>query len=283
MVLTFLLARFLGQLGKMQRQYQELSACESAYWSLQLKIDEAARHRERREGGRQVEMRRELCFARVSFAYGAHLVLHGIDLSIPVNGMITIVGHSGAGKTTMMDLISGLLRPTAGRILIDGVPLDEIDLRHWRRQIGYVPQDPVLLHDTIRTNIVIGNPDVTPTDVEAALRAAGAEEFVAALPQGIDTVVGERGGKLSGGQRQRIAIARALAHRPRLLILDEATSALDAASEAAVCQTLAGLRGQVAILAISHRPALAALADQVYRLDHGILEPVVDGIGMTGS
>jgi ATP-binding cassette subfamily C protein len=209
--------------------------------------------------------------------------LHGIDLSIPVNGMITIVGHSGAGKTTMMDLISGLLRPTAGRILIDGVPLDEIDLRHWRRQIGYVPQDPVLLHDTIRTNIVIGNPDVTPTDVEAALRAAGAEEFVAALPQGIDTVVGERGGKLSGGQRQRIAIARALAHRPRLLILDEATSALDAASEAAVCQTLAGLRGQVAILAISHRPALAALADRVYRLDHGILEPVVDGIGMTGS
>ncbi|MBN2231262.1 MAG: ABC transporter ATP-binding protein [Deltaproteobacteria bacterium] len=273
MMLTFLLARFLGQLGKMQRQYQELGACESAYWSLQAKIAEADRLREGEGGSRKLDLTREVCLDGVSFAYDGNVVFAGIDLTIPAGGLVTVIGHSGAGKTTMVDLLTGLLRPSAGRVLIDGVPLDEIDLRHWRRQIGYVPQDTVLLHDTIRNNIIIGNPGVTTAEVEAAVRAAGASEFIAGMPDGLDTVVGERGGKLSGGQRQRIAIARALAHRPRLLILDEATSALDEDSEAAVCRTLTGLKGRIAMLAISHRPALAELADEVWCLDGGVMSP----------
>lgn len=283
MVLTFLLARFLGQLGKVQRQYQEMSACESAYWSLQAKIAAAERQRERLDGDRKVEMGTGVEFRRVRFAYGEIPVLDGIDLFIPANGMVAVIGHSGAGKTTLIDLLTGLLRPTDGRILVDGVPLDELDLRHWRRQIGYVPQDTVLLHDTIYHNITIGNPEVTGADVEAAINAAGAAAFIAALPEGLETVVGEGGGKLSGGQRQRIAIARALAHRPRLLILDEATSALDEESEKAVCHSLADLRGRLAILAISHRPALTAIADEVYRLDHGGLTAVAGRERITGS
>jgi len=133
------------------------------------------------------------------------------------------------------------------------VPMREIDVKFWRRQIGYVPQDTVLLHDSILANVTLSDPELSCADAEQALRSAGAWDFVAAMPDGMLTIVGERGSKLSGGQRQRIAIARALAHRPNLLILDEATSALDPESEKAICRTLAGLRGQVTMLAISHQ------------------------------
>ena len=135
--------------------------------------------------------------------------------------------------------------------------------------IGYVPQENLLLHDTIARNVTLGDPELGPADIEYALRAAGAWPFVEGLPDGIRTVAGERGARFSGGQRQRIMIARALAHRPRLLILDEATASLDPATEAAVCESLAGLHGQVTILAISHQRALVEAADRVYRLEKG--------------
>ena len=137
--------------------------------------------------------------------------------------------------------------------------------------IGYVPQETVLLHDTIFRNVTLGAPELGERDVEEALAAAGAWEFVQATPEGIQSTVGERGGKLSGGQRQRIAIARALVHRPKLLILDEATSALDPVSEAVICDALWRLRGEITILAISHEPALVNGADHVYRLENGRL------------
>jgi ATP-binding cassette subfamily C protein len=135
--------------------------------------------------------------------------------------------------------------------------------------IGYVPQDTILLHDSILHNVTLGDPAVTSADVERALRAAGAWEFATGLAQGLDTIVGERGGKLSGGQRQRIVIARALINQPRLLILDEATSALDRETEEAVTQALDALKGQLTILAISHNRALVAGADTVYQMTAG--------------
>ena len=174
-------------------------------------------------------------------------------LTIPAGGITAIVGASGAGKTTVVDLIAALLRPQEGEIWIDDLPLQRVDWRAWRRMIGYVPQDTVLLHDTVRNNVTLGDPELTEADAEAALRAAGIWDLVSGLPEGLDTVVGERGGKLSGGQRQRVAIARALAHKPRLLILDEATSALDPETEAAICRTLEALRGELTIIAISHQ------------------------------
>jgi ATP-binding cassette subfamily C protein len=172
-----------------------------------------------------------------------------------------------------VDLVIGLLRPQAGEVLIDGVPLETLDRRAWRRMIGYVPQDTLLLHDSVLANVTLGDPALTRADAERALRQAGAWEFVSALPEGLDTPVGERGGRLSGGQRQRIAIARALVHEPKLLILDEPTSALDAAAEAAVRDTLRALKGRYTLLAITHRPALLDVSDQVLHMTGGRLRP----------
>jgi ATP-binding cassette subfamily C protein len=192
-----------------------------------------------------------------------------MSLQIDAGTLTTLVGPSGSGKTTVIDLAIGLLRPQSGSILLDGIPLQDIDISQWRKMIGYVPQDTILLHDSILHNITLGDPSLTTADVERALRAAGAWEFVNQLTQGLDTIVGERGGKLSGGQRQRIVIARALINQPRLLILDEATSALDKDTEDAVRQALEALKGQLTILAISHNQAMVAGADKVYKMSAG--------------
>ena len=200
-------------------------------------------------------------------------VLQGLDLRLPAGSFTTLVGPSGAGKSTILDLITGLLQPQQGEVRLDGVPLRAVDLLQWRRQIGYVPQDNLLLHDSVLHNLTLGDPELGPAEAEAALRAADAWGFVSALPQGLDSPVGEHGSRLSGGQRQRLCIARALIRRPRLLILDEATSALDPASEAALCATLAGLRGRMTVLAISYQSGLAAISDRVLRLEQGRLLP----------
>lgn len=180
-----------------------------------------------------------------------------------------LVGASGAGKTTVADLIIGLLRPQKGEIWIDKLALANVDLKSWRRMIGYVPQETLLLHDSVFNNITLGDPDLGADSVQNALRAAGALEFVEAMPQGLHSIVGERGGKLSGGQRQRIAIARALVHRPLLLILDEATSALDPDSESTIDRTLQKLRGKLTIIAISHQQTLIKSADRAYCIENG--------------
>ena len=270
-VLAFLLARVLIQLGKVQREYQGMAACDSAYWALEATIRQATGEREVCHGTATPTLEREIRLEGVEFAYGERPVLAGADMVLPAGRLTTLVGPSGAGKTTIADLVTGLLRPGAGEVFIDGVPLSRLDVRQWRRMIGYVPQETVLLHDTIFRNVTLGAPELGGRDVEEALAAAGAWEFVQATPEGIHSTVGERGGKLSGGQRQRIAIARALVHRPKLLILDEATSALDPVSEAVICDALWRLRGKITILAISHQPALMNGADQVYHLDDGRL------------
>jgi ATP-binding cassette, subfamily C, bacterial len=269
LVLAITLARAFGSLGKVQKQYQKLTQGESAYWSLQEAIAGAAAAAERLGAGRAPRLERGIAFAGVGFAYDGRQVFERLDLELPAGALSVLIGPSGAGKTTVIDLVIGLVRPQTGTVAIDGTPLETLDLRAWRRLIGYVPQDTVLLHDSILHNVTLGDPALTAEDAERALRAAGIWEFVASLPQGLHTLVGERGGKLSGGQRQRVAIARALVTRPRLLILDEATSALDPASEQEVCQTLAGLKGELTILAISHDSALVEIADRVYQLQGG--------------
>ena len=195
--------------------------------------------------------------------------VRGIDMAIEKNEYLAIMGPSGSGKTTIVDLLIGLLRPKQGEILIDDVKLEQIHLRKWRHMIGYVPQESWLLHDTVLNNVTLGDTKLTHDDAKYALQAAGAWDFVQAMPQGIYSTVGERGGKISGGQRQRIAIARAIVHRPKLLILDEATTALDHESEKGICDTLSQLRGALTILAISHQAAVLEVADQAYRLQAG--------------
>ena len=273
-LLIFLMSRMLKQSGKVQQQYQDMMVSESAYWSLQNKIVTAQKQKEPTGGERKATLEQGILVDRVCFGYTKKEILTNVSLEFPAGSFTSLVGPSGAGKTTLVDLITGLFEPTGGRILIDGIPLQELNLRSWRHLIGYVPQDTILLHDTIFTNVTLGEPSRTIEDVEYALRAAGAWDFVVGMEKGVQTVVGERGTKLSGGQRQRIAIARALIHRPKLLILDEATSALDPETETEICQTLKGLRGQLTMLAISHQTALVEVSDRVFKISGGGISPV---------
>ena len=282
MFLAFLLVRTLLYLSRMQREYQRMVTCESAYWSLQAAIDGARKESENLPEGATPALRQAIRLDGVGFRYRDRWVLRNAALTIPAGGITVIIGASGAGKTTVVDLVTALLRPQEGEIWIDDLPLARVDWLAWRRMIGYVPQDTLLLHDTVANNVTLGDPELTRADAEAALSAAGIWDLVSSLPEGLDTIVGERGGKLSGGQRQRVAIARALAHRPRVLILDEATSALDPETETAICHTLEGLRGELTIIAISHQSPLVEVADRVYRMVDGTAS-LVTGIGRARS
>ena len=280
MVLIFLMSRMLTQAGKVQRKIQQMAIGESAYWSLQEKIDKAQRQKEPRYGEITATLKHGIALEQVDFGYGDRMILTNASLEIPCRTFTSIVGPSGAGKTTLIDLIIGLFQPVKGEVLIDGTPLPEIDLQSWRSMIGYVPQDTILLHDSVFTNVTLGEPSLSLEDAEYALKAAGAWDFVSEMPMGIHTVVGERGTKVSGGQRQRIAIARALIHRPQLLILDEATSALDPETETSICQTLKELCGQLTILAISHQTALVNVADRVFRISDGGITQISNHVKM---
>ena len=269
MVLVVVVGQMVALLGKVQKQYQKMTLSESAYWSMKRTIAEAQAEEEELRGGEPPVLATRLCMEGVCFAYDERRVLDDLSLEIPAGELVTLIGPSGAGKTTVVDLLIGLIRPDAGRITLDGTPLDSMDIKQWRRSIGYVPQETLLLHESIAHNVSLGDRELSQADIEHALRAAGAWDFVSALPEGMHSSVGERGGRLSGGQRQRIVIARALVRRPQLLILDEATSALDAESAEAVRQTLERLRGSLTILTITHESSLVDIADRVYRLESG--------------
>ena len=275
MVLIFLMSRMLTQAGKVQRKYQQMVIGESAYWSLQGKISNAQQHREPQGGEVSATLEQGIRINNVDFGYTEKMILKNASLEIPSRTFTSITGSSGSGKTTLVDLITGFFQPIKGEVLIDGVPLPKLNLRSWRRMIGYVPQDTILLHDSVFINVTLGEPSLTIENVEYALKASGAWDFVEKMPEGVNTIVGERGTKISGGQRQRIAIARALVHRPQLLILDEATSALDPETEASICQTLKDLRGQLTMLAISHQNALIDAADRVFKIENGAITQVV--------
>jgi ATP-binding cassette subfamily C protein len=267
---AFLFMRLAGRIGQAQGHYQEITLGEAAYWSVRESIDLALAQRESATGDHSAPPLREgIALEEVDFAYGDRPVLDHVSLTIPAGEFVAMIGPSGSGKTTIADLIIGLHAPAGGEIRVDGVPLREIDLAAWREGIGYVPQDAALLHVSLYENLAMGDQSITREAVRRALQAAGAWEFVSQLPDGLDTALGERGATLSGGQRQRIALARALVRQPRLLILDEVTAALDPVAEAAICDTLRALRGEVTILSISHQPAMMEVADLVYHVRDG--------------
>lgn len=269
MVLVFLLVRILILVNKTQRMFQAQAAQDSAYWALRAAAAEANRAVEQFSGTAAPTLEQGIRFSNVWFGYGERTVFRGLELDIPAGSFTAVVGESGIGKSTMLDLLCGLASAGTGQVLVDGCAIETLDLRRWRRMIGYVPQDNILLHDTVCANVLVGERDLTRDDAERALRLAGAWDFVMSMPQGIDSIVGERGGMISGGQRQRIALARALAHGPKLLILDEPTSALDPDSERLLCATLKELAGSLTIVAVSHQPAMAAAADRIYSFDGG--------------
>jgi ATP-binding cassette subfamily C protein len=277
LVMAFLFHRLVGRVNRIQNAYQQMTVGESAFWSLRQSIEVAEREREDSRGRIQPTALREgVRLEAVDFSYGEGNVLRDVSLSVPAGKFIALVGPSGAGKTTIVDLIIGLLRPHKGEIYVDGIPMRELELVAWRQIIGYVPQEMFLFHDSVYQNVTLGDPLIIRADVEAALVKADAWDFVSQLRNGMDTVIGEAGAKLSGGQRQRVAIARALVRKPTLLVLDEVTTALDPKTEAAVMATLTRLRGTVTIVTISHQAALVEVADIVYRCDGGRVWEVRD-------
>jgi ATP-binding cassette subfamily B protein len=209
-------------------------------------------------------------FEGVGFGYDdERRVLHDIDLELEPGRTIALIGHTGSGKTTLAALVPRFYDASEGRVLVDGVDVRDVTRRSLRREIGVISQDPFLFSATVRENIGFGVRDATDAQIEAAARAAQAHEFVEGLPQGYDTVIGERGITLSGGQRQRLAIARALVIDPRILVLDDATASVDATTEANIRAGLAeAMRGRTTII-IAHRLSTIALADEVVVLDHG--------------
>ncbi|WP_030267622.1 ABC transporter ATP-binding protein [Streptomyces sp. NRRL B-24484] len=198
----------------------------------------------------------------------------GFDLTVRPGETIALVGGSGAGKSTVLNLLIGFLRPTGGSILLDGTDMEQLDLRSYRKFLSVVPQESILFEGSIRENVTYGLKDVPEETVRAALRDANALEFIDRLPQGLDTVVGERGARLSGGQKQRLAIARALIRDPRVLILDEATSALDSRSEALVQQALARLVEGRTVFVVAHRLSTIRNADRIVVMDRGRIAEV---------
>ncbi|MEI6557010.1 MAG: ATP-binding cassette domain-containing protein [Rhodospirillaceae bacterium] len=197
--------------------------------------------------------------------------LSGISAVIPARRVTALVGPSGAGKSTLADMLLGLIAPTEGQIRVDGRVLEGPLRRDWRQRIGYVPQDGFLFHDTIRANLTAVAPAAGDDALWRALDQVGAADFVRRLPQGMETVVGDRGTRLSGGERQRLALVRALLAEPAMVILDEATSALDSDSERQILDALDRLRGRLTMVVIAHRPSAVQSADHVIMLDQGRL------------
>lgn len=273
LLLLYVFGRLVPRIGALQQLLHQIVHSYPAFaaTAVALEVYEGETEPEERAEDAPLSLSRGVRFEDVSFNYSTgQPVLEEVSFEIPAGQVTVLVGPSGAGKTTVVDLLLGLLEPAAGAIRVDGERLTRQVAAGWRRSVAYVPQETVLFNDTIRSNLLWAVPEAGDEDIRRALAAARAE-FVHSLPAGLDSIVGERGAWLSGGERQRIALARALLRQPRLLVLDEPTSSLDAENEGAVLDAIQSLRGAVTIVVISHREAALAIADQVLVLQRGRL------------
>jgi ABC-type multidrug transport system fused ATPase/permease subunit len=261
--------RLLPTLSQVINSFMSISInrpiVNNLYADLSLKIPE----RTTDQKSRKLENRIEIEGLSFSYARTTRDALNDVSISVRRGEAVGLIGSSGSGKSTLVDILLGLLEPTEGRVLIDGHDIHE-NLRGWQDQIGYVPQSIFLTDDTLRRNVAFGLPKDKIDDdaVRSAIRSAQLEELVASLPDGMETVVGERGVRLSGGQRQRIGIARALYNNPDVLVLDEATSSLDTETEHGVMQAVQALQGDKTVIIVAHRLSTVEYCDRLYRLEN---------------
>ena len=266
-----LLSNFTGLLAQRMKV--------AAYLPPMKLVDDLLRdepYRERAHEGATFEgLDGDIEFRDVTFAYEpGRDVLRGLSLTFPKGRTTAIVGPSGIGKSTLADLLLGLIAPQSGTIHLGSRPLSEFSLASLRRRVGYVSQHPVIFNGTVRDNLLFAAPRASAEEISAALRIARADGFVARLPQGLDTPIGDRGATLSGGERQRLALARIVLRRPTIYVFDEATSALDPESEAYIRESVRTLAGQATVIVIAHRHSAVAGADVVYRLGPDGARPV---------
>jgi ATP-binding cassette subfamily C protein len=264
-----LFMKVVSNVNKLQKLQQQFANAEVSYQRVSQLIALTEANRETGFGALAPDTAADFRVEHVTFAYDAEPVLRDVSVIIGARQITVLKGLSGSGKTTLIDLLVGLHTPQAGRIMLGGTPLAEIDIAALRRRIGYVSQDLSLLHASIRENICLGDQSITESQLSEALRLAGLEDFIASLPEGLATVAGEMGARLSGGQRQRIALARALVTSPDILILDEVTSALDPETEADIVANIRGLSRVFTIIVITHREAWVEVADRLYEVQGG--------------
>lgn len=269
-VIIYLIQRIFSHLQTAQNRLQTISELVP-YLGVTIKYkQDAASHRETDAGTRDFQFNEKLEFKNVGFSYSREKeMLAGVNFSIEKGKMAGLIGPSGAGKTTLVDLILRLFKPDSGTIALDNTPVSEISLGEWREKIGYVSQDIFLLNDTIANNIKFYNEAISESDLTEAAKIANIYDFVQEQPEKFETIVGERGLLLSGGQRQRIILARTLARKPEILVLDEATSALDNESEVLIQKAIENLKGKITVLVIAHRISTVTNADKLIVLDKG--------------
>ncbi len=280
LLIAFLLvvARTSGPALQIQQGVQQLAHALPSYEAILALLSDLGPHAA--PAGAAVRQRLDgpivfdgVCFAHVSSPDGRVQGIRGASLTIQAGCVLGIGGPSGAGKTTFADLLVGLLKPQAGRIVVGGVALEDAVLPSWRAQLSYVSQDPFLFHDTVRRNLLWASPGATEDELWNALAQTGADGIVRRMEGGLDAIVGERGSLVSGGERQRIALARALLRRPRLLVMDEATNAIDVAGEHALLERLSGMVPRPTTVLIAHRAETLALCDRVVRIVEGRIVP----------
>lgn len=269
-VVIFLIERIFTYVENIQGMLHQLNSLTPYVENFYRFSEEVQANQEREEGTRNFSFEKEISIEHLSFTYAEKSrLLRDISVSVRKGQMLGIIGPSGAGKTTFVDLILRLFEPTGGRILIDGVDIREIKLRDWRRHVGYVSQDVYLKNVSIRDNIRFYDENITDETIIESARKSYILDFIQSLPQGFETVVGERGVRLSGGQKQRIVLARALARKSEILILDEATSVLDNEAEVLIRKAIESLRGSITMIIIAHRIPAVIQADNLVVIKDG--------------
>lgn len=276
---TLLLKRIADAIGTVRSNYQRIILERPAYWQLQGLLKEVRDNREHLTVGVLPELPATITLDHVGFSYPGKRVMKDADCVLNAGELTTVIGPSGAGKTTLADLMAGLHSASEGTIRVGDTSIGDLDMAAWRRQLGYIPQDSILFNDTIHNNVTLGDPSISESLVEAALKSADAWSFVSKLPGQMQFTIGVRGSLLSGGQRQRLAIARALIGDPKFLILDEATSALDHKTAREISRAAQALTGSRTILAITHQALWVDAADAVYEIRDGkvTIAPVAEG------